>query len=86
MYQQKMKIASKWIHWRTPILIKGENSLQQLPKVLEQNKQTRVLIVTDKGLSESGLLDTLCADLQCANIDYAIYDKTVPNPTVRNIG
>ncbi|AUJ25740.1 iron-containing alcohol dehydrogenase [Virgibacillus dokdonensis] len=85
MYQQKMKIASKWIHWRTPILIKGENSLQQLPKVLEQNKQTRVLIVTDKGLSESGLLDTLCADLQCANIDYAIYDKTVPNPTVRNI-
>ncbi|MFU0788644.1 MAG: iron-containing alcohol dehydrogenase [Virgibacillus proomii] len=85
VYQHIMKVGSKFIKWRTPILITGENSLQQLPDVLLQTAQKRILIVTDKGIRATGILDKLCTYLQSASIHYVLYDKTVPNPTIENI-
>jgi alcohol dehydrogenase len=57
VYQHIMKVGSKFIKWRTPILITGENSLQQLPDVLLQTAQKRILIVTDKGIRATGILN-----------------------------
>lgn len=44
-----------------------------------------VLIVTDKGISATGLMDGFLAGLQNVGIRFVIYDKTVPNPTIDNI-
>ncbi|WP_199689962.1 iron-containing alcohol dehydrogenase [Clostridium sp. 1xD42-85] len=80
-----MRFASKLLKWRTPTVITGKNSLQELPELLLQKGHKRILMVTDKGIREAGLLDQLCSYLQGANIHYVIYDKTISNPTIKNI-
>ncbi|KAA0544630.1 iron-containing alcohol dehydrogenase [Bacillus sp. BGMRC 2118] len=84
-YQGAFKVASRFLPWRFPELVEGENSLQQLPELIRSKGITSVLIVTDKGITSLGLIDGLLEGLKRENIDYFIYDKTVPNPTIVNI-
>ena len=44
-----------------------------------------VLIVTDKGIVNNGIVLPIEKSLQESNIKYSIYDKTNPNPTVDNV-
>ncbi|MBM6619210.1 iron-containing alcohol dehydrogenase [Bacillus suaedaesalsae] len=84
-YQGAFKITSRFLPWRHPELLVGENSLQQLPGLIRTKGITSVLIVTDKGITTLGLMNGLLEGLKKENIDYFIYDKTVPNPTIDNI-
>lgn len=45
----------------------------------------RVLIVTDKGVRQAGLLDLATASLNRSDIPFVIYDEVVSNPTVGNV-
>lgn len=42
---------------------------------------TRVLIITDRGVVEAGLLDSVTACLTAAHIPYDVFDEVTPNPT-----
>ncbi len=84
-YQATMKVAAHLLQWRKPELLEGENSLNRLPAVVKRNSIENVLIVTDKGITSLGLLDTLLSGLKSEGIHYYIYDQTVPNPTIANI-
>lgn len=44
-----------------------------------------ILIVTDKGIMNCGLVSPVEESLKKSNIKYSIYDKTQPNPTVLNV-
>src|SRR5699024_452210 len=44
-----------------------------------------VLIVTDKGIVDVGLMDDFLKRLHDEGIEAVIYDETVPNPTIENI-
>ena len=46
---------------------------------------TKPLIVTDKGIVNTGILKIITDILDGDNIPYSIYDKTVPNPTDENV-
>ncbi len=61
------------------------NSVEQVKDVLGNNNITRVLLVTDKGIKDLGLTDTLEKDLTKNKIEVSVFDEVVPNPTIENI-
>ncbi|WP_370222434.1 iron-containing alcohol dehydrogenase [Cytobacillus sp.] len=83
--QKTFKLASPFLPWREPELLEGSNSLDKLPDVIRKKDISRILIVTDSGISALGLMDGLLLNLQKKNIEFYIYDKTIPNPTITNI-
>lgn len=84
-YQATLKVLSNLLPWRQPELLEGENSLQELPKIIKSKGIEAVLIITGPVISSLGLMDGLLKGLKDQGIDYAVYDKTVPNPTIDNI-
>lgn len=84
-YQKTFKFASRFLTWRTPELLEGENSLLKLPALVKKKGLQRILIVTDQGIAQLGLMDPLLEVLQEQQIDYIVYDNTIPNPTIDNI-
>lgn len=85
LYQSIFKGVSRFLPWREPVLLEGENSIRRLAGAVKAAKIDNVLIVTDAVISSLGLMDGLLSDLTDVSIRYTIYDKTVPNPTVDNI-
>ncbi|RFU69437.1 iron-containing alcohol dehydrogenase [Peribacillus saganii] len=85
LYQGAFRVITRFLAWREPQLLEGENSLIKLPALIKNNKIENVLIVTDKGITSLGLMDGLLKGLDAEGISYFIYDKTVPNPTIENI-
>lgn len=84
-YQVTLKVLSNLLPWRRPELLEGENSLQELPKIIKRKGIEAVLIITGPVISSLGMMDGLLNGLKDQGIDYAVYDKTVPNPTIDNI-
>lgn len=80
-YQKMLQTASYFINWRRPILLDGENSICQLPNIIKSHSIKRVIIITDKGIVNLGLMNTLMQGLDLANIQYFVFDETIPNPT-----
>ncbi|MDI7741965.1 iron-containing alcohol dehydrogenase [Lysinibacillus fusiformis] len=60
----------------------GYGSLNNLNSILETNGFHNVLIVTDKGIRNAGIIDQVSKKIE--NADITIYDGTLPNPTVAN--
>ena len=84
-YQSTLKLAMKFMDFRKPELLEGENSLTRLPELIQSLQFQKVLIVTDEGIVKLNLMEPLLAQLQNLGIAFVIYDKTVPNPTFTNI-
>lgn len=84
-YQFAYKTVAQFLSWRHPLLLEGENSLEELPALLQRQSIGNVLIVTDSGISQLGLMDSLLEGFTRFGIQYVVYDKTVPNPTIDNI-
>ncbi|KAI4453719.1 alcohol dehydrogenase [Holotrichia oblita] len=74
-----------FLPWGKPLILSGNLSMLNLPKVLTERKISRVLIVTDETIQNLKLIDPLKSKLKEFNIFYAVYDKTVQNPTIDNI-
>ena len=84
-YQKTFKLASRFLKWRTPELLEGENSLLVLPALVKEKGIRRVLVVTDQGIASLGLMNPLLEGLKVQQVDFTVYDRTVPNPTIDNI-
>lgn len=65
-----------------PILLAGEGKLTNTAEKLQQHCAKKVLIVSDKTLTELGLCQQLMTHLQASNIDYVLFDEVKPDPTV----
>jgi alcohol dehydrogenase class IV len=85
IYQGAFKIVAYILPWRQPELLKGENSLLKLPKLIKSKGINCVLIVTDSVIASLGLMDGLLKGLHDEGVKFVVYDKTVPNPTIDNI-
>lgn len=81
IFQFCFKIALPFLPYRNPKII---DCINDIPKCIISNKKRKPLIVTDKNLSELGLLNGLKAALDESNIPYIIYDDVVANPTTDN--
>ncbi len=67
------------------ITLVGAGSVKRVPKKIRDLNAHKPLIVTDKGIVKTGILQQLTQILDDVHMPYAIYDGTVPNPTDHNV-
>ena len=81
-YQFCFRVALPLLPYKRP---KTRESLTLIPAILRRKHINKVLIVTDKGVVNAGLLNMLTAELKKGKVAYALYDETIPNPTIDNV-
>ena len=81
-FQTVMKWAIPFLPYREPKIL---HSVQQVPALLQDQDISCVLLVTDRFLHSSGLIDPLKHALTASGIRYVLYDETSSNPTVSNV-
>ncbi len=82
VFQGAFRVALPFLPYREPKII---NSCQKLGDVLCKENTTSVLVVTDKGIVNNGLLTPVTDVLAASNLPHIVYDETLPNPTVNNV-
>ena len=76
-------IPSHYEFYNPVKIISGNQAVDNIPFELEQLGVTRPLVVTDKGVSQAGLLKILKNALSDSNIEIgAIYDETPPDSSL----
>ena len=82
VFQIVFHMALPILPYREPEIV---NSCNDIGSILRKKNINSVLIVTDKGIVNNGIVLPIEKTLQESNIKYSIYDKTNPNPTVDNV-
>lgn len=82
VFQTAFRIALPVLPYREPEII---SSCEKIGDVLKKENVKSVLIVTDKGIVDNGLVSPVEEALKKNSIRYNVYDKTFPNPTVKNV-
>jgi alcohol dehydrogenase class IV len=63
-------------------IIFGENSIDLIPNEMRSLKKENPLIVTDRGISEAGILDRLLSILDGAKIESKVFSEVEPDPEI----
>jgi alcohol dehydrogenase len=69
----------------TTRVIFGRNSLANIDDYLIEFESKNVLVVTDMGIVEAGLLDKLLSSLKRTNLNIHIFKECEPNPTTDHV-
>lgn len=85
VYQKVFFIFQCFLDWSEPQLLTGPGAVKKLPALIKEKGLSKVLVVTDKGLTGLGLPNGLFEELQKAGIGYVVYDGVQPNPSIDNI-
>lgn len=85
VYQKVFFIFQCFLDWSEPQLLTGPGAVKKLPALIKEKGLSKVLVVTDKGLTSLGLPNGLFEELQKAGIGYVVYDGVQPNPSIDNI-
>lgn len=81
-YQITMRCFLPFLPYREPkMLINNE----ELLKVLEEHNIDNIMLVTDKGVKNIGLTNSLEEVLNSNGLSYVVFDETVENPTTKNV-
>ena len=82
IFQIGFRAALPVLPYREPKIIPSCNDLGT---VFKKENSRSVLVVTDKGIINNGIVVPVEEALKSNNIKYVIYDNTQPNPTVANV-
>ncbi|WP_186576755.1 iron-containing alcohol dehydrogenase [Aquibacillus kalidii] len=63
----------------------GRGCLEDVAPFIEELGFQRALVVTDKFLNKSGIVQRVLDQLDKANVEYIVYDEVKPNPTINNV-
>ncbi len=85
VYQKVIYLVEFFLPWGEPEMLTGPGSIKKLPSFVKSKGVDNVLIVTDKGLTSLGLLNSLYEELDKAGVKYTVFDGVQPNPTIDNI-
>lgn len=66
----------------TKNVVFGNGSIQKLGKVLERFNAKNVLIITDEGIKNAGLLTKIYSLIEKAGYNIMIFDKAIPEPPI----
>jgi alcohol dehydrogenase class IV len=66
-------------------LIMGAWSTSKTGECLRSFGGSKILLCTDKGIANSGLLDQVTASLENAGIEYVLFDGVVANPRIETV-
>lgn len=81
-YQTAFKLMLPLLPYREPKLLDDNNAVCELLKEKNINK---VLLVTDKGIFDLGLIKSLVDVLTAGGVEISVYSDTVANPTTDNV-
>ena len=84
-YQKVLYIASYFLPFKEPIIIKGENSFIDLAIKLKFYKKDNVLLVSDETLHNLKLDENLINALNKENINFTSYYNINPNPSINEV-
>ena len=82
VFQTAFKVAIPVLPYRNPKIVRTSG---KLAKVLSKRYITKVLLVTDPGITKIGLANDLIDTLTNAHIEVHVYDQTTANPTITNV-
>ncbi len=82
MYQIFLRIVASRMKWPTPKTFLGDKAYSKLFRKLAKENVRKVLLVSDSGLQEVGLLKRFTKRLEKRSIDYALYLDVQENPTI----
>jgi alcohol dehydrogenase class IV len=85
VFQNVFKVAVKFLNWRTPQLLEGENALERLPALIKEHGFGSVLLVTGRTHTKIGMTGRLKALLEADGLSVTVFDGTQPNPTIENV-
>ena len=85
VYQTFFSLGLHVAPFRLPEYIDGPGSVKQLPAFLRKKNCDDVLIVTDRGLMQLGLMNPMLEALDQAGIRYTCFSDLGPNPTTENV-
>ncbi len=63
----------------------GPGAIRKIPDKLKALGGSRLMIVTDKGVSGAGILDKITAPLNGAGIPFEVFDRVLPDPSTEVI-
>ena len=84
-FQTAMKFGAVFLPWGNPKFLHGPGSVKELARLIKSKGLTRVLVVTDPGLTRLALPDDFLRNLEELGVFAAVYDRTVANPTIENV-
>lgn len=84
-YQFTFKQAVRVISYKKQRIIKGERSIEELPKVVKEFGVKKVLIVSGKIITKLGLANSLMEGLKSEGIEFVLFNDVEANPSVNSI-
>ena len=66
-------------------IVFGNNSLSQLPQIAKDFSPKNICIVTDRGVSEAGVLNKTLRTLKDIEVDLSTFDEIEPEPDIKSI-
>lgn len=82
LYQFCFRLAGPFLPYTKPIV---HYDCKAIPNILIQHQIDTVLVVTDQGIQNSGILAPVVDLLTQNGINLVVYDETSANPTVQNV-
>lgn len=67
-------------NWGVGTIEFGAGKVSEIGNLVKSKGAKKVLVVTDKGLVDAGVLPKVTSHLDDAGIDYAVFDEIEPNP------
>lgn len=67
-------------NWGVSTIVFGSGKSSELGEIIKGMNANKVLIVTDKGVVQAGILKKIEEPLEAAKLDYAVFDEVEPNP------
>lgn len=82
VFQTAFKVAIPVLPYRNPKIVRSSG---ELAEVLKKRYMSKVLLVTDPGITKIGLANDLIDTLMNNHIQVCVYDQTTANPTIANV-
>ena len=85
LYQKIMYLASFFLNFKEPIIIKGQNCFNDLAIILDHFNKRKVLVVTDKVLHELEMDKKITEVFDYQGFSYALYYDISANPSIKQV-
>jgi len=72
-------------YFMPPVNLMGAGSVEEIGEQIKKLKGTNALIVTDKPLVETGIVEQVTDQIAKAGVETTVFDGVQPNPTVGNV-
>ena len=72
-------------NWGVSTIEFGSGKSGKLAEIIEGMNAKKILIVTDKGVIQAGILTKIEEPLKAAKLNYTVFDEVEPNPLDRTV-